>query len=165
MKPERARELFSDYAEDALTPALRLAMDQHFEADADARAEYEQFARVYALLEADTPEMVDVPLGFRARVLEKVAAEQARREAAPAHRAALSLTGWWRCLGTRRAGAGVFAALAACAVVGVFVAQHDGTRPTRLGHSDDLQFSPTPSPRPSPASTMRRTQREATTTS
>lgn len=122
MKPERARELFSDYAEDALTPALRLALDQHFAADPAARAEYEQFFRIYALLEAHEPAMVEVPLGFRAKVLENVAAEQARREAAPAHRAAQSLTGWWKSIGSRRAGAGVFAALAACAIVGVIVA-------------------------------------------
>ena len=126
MKPERAQELFSEYAEDSLTPALRLALDQHFEADPAARAEYEQFARVYALLESDEPALVEVPLGFRARVLESVSAEQARREAAPAHRAAVSLTGWWRSLGTRRTGVGALAALAACAVVSVVVGTHPG---------------------------------------
>ena len=146
MKPERARELFSEYAEDALTPAMRLAMDQHFEADPAARVEYAQFERVYALLEADVPEMVEVPLGFRARVLEQVAAERARREAAPAHRAALSLTGWWQALGTRRAGAGVVAALAACAVAGVFLTTRPapGPHPTPGAFGTSLTTPATP---------------------
>jgi len=139
MKPERARELFSDYAEDALTPALRLALDQHFEADPASRAEYEQFARVYALLEAHEPGMVEAPLGFRAKVLEKVAAEQARREAAPAHRAAQTLTGWWRSLGSRRAGAGLIAALAACGILGVVLNSTVGhDQPARIGPVPDF---------------------------
>ena len=79
MKLERAQELYSDYAEDALTPALRLALEQHFDADPAARADYDRFARMYSLMERPGEE-VEVPLGFRARILEKVAQEQAKRD-------------------------------------------------------------------------------------
>ncbi len=118
MRPDRARELYTDYAEHSLAPALRLAMDQHFESDPEARADYAEFERVLALLETLECEPVEVPSGFRARVLERVSAEQARRTAAP------GLSGWLQSLGRRRAAAGLVAALAACAVVGVVIAPH-----------------------------------------
>lgn len=129
MKLERARELYSDYAEESLSPALRLAMDQHFAAEPDARADYAEFTRLYSLLDTTEAETVEVPTGLRARILEKAAAEQARREADPAHRAALSLTGWFRSLGRRRATGGVLAALATCAVAGVVLMPHNTVKP------------------------------------
>ena len=73
MKPERAAgTLFGLRGRDA-HPALRLALEQHFEADPAARADYAQFARVYALLEQPGHAEVEVPLGFRAKILERVA--------------------------------------------------------------------------------------------
>ena len=95
MKTERARELYTEYAEGTLSPALSQALEQHFEADPDARADYEQFQQVFALLDEPLSDEVEVPLGFRAKVLELAAEEHARREAAPTRRATISLTGWF----------------------------------------------------------------------
>lgn len=123
MKPERARELYSDYAEGTLSPAFKQALEQHFEADSDARADFDQFLRVYGLLDAPEARVeVDVPLGFRAKVLELAAQEQARREAAPSRRAALTLTGWFHSWGHRRqATGGLVAALAVAGLAGVVI--------------------------------------------
>ena len=80
MKPERAEELYSDYAEGTLTPALRQALEQHFEADPSARADYARFAQIYTFLEQPLEDEAEVPLGFRAKILERVAAQQTQRE-------------------------------------------------------------------------------------
>ena len=119
MKPERAQELYSDYAEGTLVPALRQALEQHFEADPPARAEYARFKQVYALLEQPLESDVDVPLGFRANILERVAAEQNRRETTFKTRAAGTITGWFSTVPHRRATGGALAGLAAAALVGV----------------------------------------------
>ena len=123
MKTERARELYSDYAEGALSPAFKQALEQHFEADWDARADFDQFMRVYALMDApELREEIEVPLGFRAKVLELAAQEQARREAVPSRRAALTITGWFSSWGHRRqATGGLVAALAVAALAGVVI--------------------------------------------
>jgi len=118
MKQERAQELYSDYAEGTLAPALRQALEQHFEADPTAQADYTRFARVYALL--DRPlESVEVPAGFRAKILEQVAAEQARRETTFTTRATGTVTGWFSTVPHRRLTGGALAGLAAAALVGV----------------------------------------------
>ncbi len=131
MKLERARELYSDYAEGTLTPAMRLALEQHWEADSSARADYDQFAQVFALLGAPAQDEVAVPLGFRAKVLELASIEAARREAQPSRRAARSFTDWLGTLtGRRRATGGALAALAALAVGGVFLHTVNGHGPT-----------------------------------
>ncbi|MDQ2686454.1 MAG: hypothetical protein M3Y28_01145 [Armatimonadota bacterium] len=140
MKLERARELYSDYAEGALSPAFTQALEQHFEADPEARADFDQFLQVYSLL--DAPEAraeVEVPLGFRAKVLELAAQEQARREAAPTRRAALTLTGWFSSWGHRRQATGgllaafVVAALAGVIIHGVNTGSESGTVESGLG--------------------------------
>jgi len=126
MKPERAQELYSDYAEGTLAPALRQALEQHFEADPAARAEYARFARVYSLLEQPLEAEVDVPRGFRANILERVAAEQNRRETTFTTRAAGTVTGWFSTVPHRRATGGALAGLAAAALVGVLFAHPGG---------------------------------------
>lgn len=140
MKLERARELYSDYAEGALSPAFTQALEQHFEADPEARADFDQFLQVYSLL--DAPEAraeVEVPLGFRAKVLELAAQEQARRESAPARRAALTITGWFSSWGHRRQATGgllaalVVAALAGVIIHGVNTGSETGTAPGTFG--------------------------------
>lgn len=121
MKPERAQELYSDYAEGTLVPALRQALEQHFEADPSARADYARFARVYTLMEQPLAADVEVPLGFRAKILERVAAEQNRRETTFSTRAAGTVTGWFSTVPHRRVTGGALAGLAAAALVGVLV--------------------------------------------
>jgi len=118
MKLERAQELYSDYAEGVLTPALRQALDQHFEADPSARADYARFSSVYALLEQPAGEELDVPLGFRAKILERATAQQTEREAVAARP---SWLGWFVPPAHRRAAGGAFAALAVVAVAAVLV--------------------------------------------
>jgi len=119
MKLERAQELYSDYSEGTLTPALKMALEQHFDADASARADYDQFAALYTLMEMPDAQEVEVPLGFRAKILERVSAEQAKRETSLSQRAASTFTGWFSAVPHRRATGGVFAALAAVALIGV----------------------------------------------
>lgn len=134
MKPERAQELYSDYAEGTLAPALRQALEQHFEADPSARAEYARFARVYSLLEQPLEAEVDAPRGFRANILERVAAEQNRRETTFTTRAAGTVTGWFSTVPHRRATGGALAGLAAAALVGVLFVHPGGVgQPSGLG--------------------------------
>ena len=118
MKLERAQELYSDYAEGALTPALRQALDQHFDADPSARADYVQFSSVYALLEQPAGEELDVPLGFRAKILERATAQQGQRGAVSARP---SWLGWFVPPAHRRATGGALAALAVVVVAAVLV--------------------------------------------
>jgi len=132
MKPERAQELYSDYAEGTLAPALRQALEQHFEADPSARAEYARFARIYTLLEQPLEAEVDVPMGFRAKILERVAAEQNRRETTFTTRAAGTVTGWFSTVPHRRATGGALAGLAAAALAGVLFF-HPTPRTTGIG--------------------------------
>ena len=139
MKLERAQELYSDYAEDSLTPALRLALEQHFDADPAARADYDRFARVFTLMERPVDE-VEVPLGFRAKILEKVAQEQAKRDTSFSQRASDTFAGWFNIAPRRRATGGIFAALAAV-VIGGFVILRP-SQPPVIPHVDNCLYGP-----------------------
>ncbi len=111
MKQERAQELYSDYLEGTLTPAMRLALEQHFQADPSARADYDEFAATYNLFDAGPSTDVDVPRGFRAKVLELAAAEQAQRQ----QERSQGVLGWFRSLNPRQAFAGASVSVAAVA--------------------------------------------------
>jgi hypothetical protein len=124
MKPERAQELYSEYAEETLTPALHQALEQHFEADPAARADYDQFSQVYALLEQPLGAELEAPLGFRAKILERAAEQQGRRETSSSR--AAGWLGWFTPPAHRRATGGALAALAAVIIGGVIVT-HPGT--------------------------------------
>ena len=128
MKPERAQELYSEYAEKTLTPALRQALEQHFEADPAARADYAQFSQIYALLEQQTGEELEAPRGFRAKILERVAEQQGRREGSSSR--AAGWLGWFTPPAHRRATGGALAALAAVVIGGVIFTN---LRPTDTG--------------------------------
>ena len=127
MKPERAQELYSDYAENTLTPALRQALEQHFDADPSARADYHQFSQVYALLEQPLGQELEAPLGFRAKILERAAEHQGRREAQSSR--ASSWLGWFTPPAHRRATGGALAALAAVVVGGILVTHPSTVEP------------------------------------
>ena len=127
MKLERAQELYSDYAEGTLTPALTQALEQHFEAAPDARADYDQFSQIYALLEQPLGQEMEAPLGFRAKILEKATEQQERRETTVSHRAAGLFGGWFAPPAHRRATGGALAALAAVVIGGVIVTHPGGT--------------------------------------
>lgn len=132
MKTERARELYSDYAEDTLSPAMRLALEQHFAAEPDAQTDYAEFERVYQLVQSHEAPLVDVPLGFRAKVLELAAQAQAAREATPAARASQTITGWFVGVGRRQMTGGLVAAFAVAGLAGVFFHSLSGN-PEKLG--------------------------------
>jgi hypothetical protein len=124
MKPERAQELYSEYAEGTLTPALHQALEQHFEADPAARTDYDQFSQVYALLEQPLGEELEAPLGFRAKILERASEQQGRRETSGSRTP--GWLGWFTPPAHRRATGGALAALAAVIIGGVLVT-HPGT--------------------------------------
>jgi len=75
MKLERAQDIYSDYKEDSLSPAMKLALEQHFETEAGARQDYDEFSQIFSLISASTPEEVEVPHGFRASVMARVSQE------------------------------------------------------------------------------------------
>ena len=127
MKPERAQELYSEYAEETLTPALRQALEQHFEADPAAQADYTQFSQVYALLEQPLGEELEAPLGFRAKILERVSEQQGRREASSSRTA--GWLGWFTPPAHRRATGGALVALAAVVIGAVIVTHPPATNP------------------------------------
>ncbi len=133
MKTERARELYSDYAEELLSPAMRQALEQHLAADPEAQADYAEFERVYQLVQIHQAPEVDVPLGFRAKVLEMAAQAQAAREMSPTQRAAQTMTGFFANVGRRRQmTGGLVAAFAVAGLAGVFI--HSlGTNSKELG--------------------------------
>ncbi|MCW3058971.1 MAG: hypothetical protein JWQ02_792 [Capsulimonas sp.] len=118
MKLERARELYSDYAEGTLSPAMKLALEQHFDADTEARADYDEFARIFAVLGDSAPLEVNVPLGFRAKVMELATAEQQRRASAP-RSLGDAIREWFAPSGRRRLSGGILAGAAALVVAGI----------------------------------------------
>lgn len=79
MKLERAQEIYSDYKEEALSPAMKLALEQHFEAESGAREDYDQFSQLFSMMSTATPEEVEVPNGFRASVMARVSQEASSR--------------------------------------------------------------------------------------
>ena len=140
MKLERAQELYSDYTEGTLTPALKQALEQHFEADPLARVDYNQFSRVYSLLEMPLGQEMEAPLGFRARILERVTEQQERRETTASSRAA-GWFGWFTPPAHRRATGGALAALAVVVVAGILL-----THPSHPGPDTGGMLPSIPAP-------------------
>lgn len=81
MKFERAQEIYSDYQEGSVSPAMKLALEQHFEAEPAAKQDFDEFSRVLGLLSDYTPGEVEVPHAFRAKIMERVASEGVRQSA------------------------------------------------------------------------------------
>jgi hypothetical protein len=146
MKPERAEELYSDYAEGTLTPALRQALEQHFEADPSARADYAGFAKIYTFLEQPGEAEVEAPLGFRAKILERVASQQTVREATWSQRTATLFTGWFLVTPQRRLAGGALAGVAVAVLAGVMWVHPLGNSPK--GNSSNAGFNLPPPPPP-----------------
>lgn len=115
MKLERGQELYSEYRDGTLSPAMKLALEQHLQADPGARTDFEEFDSAMKILEGATFEEVEAPHGFRASVMERVAAAHAAREEAPQGFLA-KLTHWFG-QPHRKELTGAVAGLAAVAVV------------------------------------------------
>ena len=123
MKQERAQELYSDYLEGTLSPAMRLALEQHFQADPAARADYDEFAAMYTLFDSRPETDVDVPRGFRAKVLELAATEQAQRQ----QERSRGVFGWLRGVDRRTATTRIGLTFAAAASLLVIFLHPTGT--------------------------------------
>lgn len=145
MKQERAQELYSEYAEDTLTPALRQALEQHFDADPAARADYRQFSQVYALLEQPLGQELEAPLGFRAKVLARATEQQGRRETQNAP--AAGWLGWFTPPAHRRATGGALAALAVVVAGGILVTRPAQPNPDTTVNGNIIGFSAATAPR------------------
>jgi len=136
MKPERAQELYSEYREGTLSPAMKLALEQHFEADPEAKQEYDDFARVYDLLALTQVEEVEVPHGFRAGIMDRVAAESTKRP---------ERVGFWDFLRRPRQ---LQAAIGVCAVVAVAVVSTVVAVDRHQGQVNTENIVPVPAPAP-----------------
>lgn len=115
MRCERAQELFSDYCDTTLQPALLVPLESHLEDCADCRAQLAALKQVWQTL--DRAPVVAPPAHFRALVWERIdAAERARQQAA---RPRFSFD--WRILFTRPALAWGAALLLVIVLAGVVV--------------------------------------------
>jgi len=115
MKLERGQELYSEYRDGSLSPAMKLALEQHLQSDPIARKDFEEFDGAMKILEAATFEELEAPHGFRASVMERVAAAHAAREEAP--QGFLAKLANWFGQPHRKELTGAVAGLAAVAVV------------------------------------------------
>jgi hypothetical protein len=75
MKLEQAQELYTDYMEGTLSPAMRLALEQYFDRDAEASEDYKAFSSIMQSFQTVKITDLEPPHGFRASVLERVTAE------------------------------------------------------------------------------------------
>jgi len=123
MKIERAQEIYSDYEEGTLSPPMKLALEQHFEGDSAAREDYEDFSRLFGLLSETSTDEVEVPYGFRAKILERVAMEDAYRQASRKTGFLESLRNLFLQPGSREASGALAAVIVVAIVAGVVMKQ------------------------------------------
>src|SRR5258708_21069721 len=130
MKIERAQEIYSDYEEGSLSPAMKLAIEQHFQADPSAKRDYDDFSRVFELLSEVSPLDVEVPHGFRAKVMQRAAIESVQRQKAVSNSFGEKFRNLFLQPRRREATGVVAAVLAVAIVIGVFLkpVQHPGTK-------------------------------------
>jgi hypothetical protein len=69
MNRSKARDFFSDYFEDALSPGIRQTMDNAFASDAELRRDYEAFVALIGGLDALRSEEIE-PIGFLSERIE-----------------------------------------------------------------------------------------------
>jgi len=133
MKLERGQELYSEYRDGTLSPAMKLALEQHLQSDAAAKLDFDEFDGAMKILEAATFEELEAPHGFRASVMERVAAAHAAREEAP--QGFLAKLAHWFGQPHRKELTGAVAGLAAVAVV-VTAVLHPTTMVNQVGTSN-----------------------------
>ncbi|HEY3282426.1 MAG TPA: zf-HC2 domain-containing protein [Armatimonadota bacterium] len=81
MRCEQALENLSDYLDETTSPALRVALEHHYTQCHACNQEVVTLRRALVLFKEQEP--VEVPLGFRSRVLAKAEASLAERSARP----------------------------------------------------------------------------------
>ncbi len=124
MQCERAEELYSDYIEETLSPAMRQVFEQHLSSCSSCAKDVEELRGVFAMLSEDLP-MVEVPPGFRANILNAIREQPVHASMLDRLRSWVFDTGG----GTNRAPAMVSAAAAVILAVGVgsFMHSHPTT--------------------------------------
>jgi len=95
MKFEQAQELYTDYMEGTLSPAMRLALEQYFERDAAAREDYKAFSLIMQSFETVNVSELEPPHGFRASILERVTAESSSAKPASSFSFADTIRSWF----------------------------------------------------------------------
>jgi len=115
MKLERGQELYSEYRDGTLSPAMKLALEQHLQSDPAARMDFDEFDGAMKILEGTTFEELEAPHGFRASVMERVAAAHSAREQAP--QGFLAKLADWFGQPNRKELVGALGALSAVAIV------------------------------------------------
>lgn len=132
MKLEQAQELYTDYMEGTLSPAMRLALEQHFERDAEAREDYKAFRLIVASFEKVQPLELDPPSGFRASILERVTSQQAAAAKPQSFSFADTIRDWFSGSQLRRMGSVGVATVAVAAVVFAGFHGHNNATSTTL---------------------------------
>jgi hypothetical protein len=127
MQCERAEELFSDYIEGALDPAMRQVFEQHLSVCASCNIDVEQLRAVFGLLDEGLPE-VATPPGFRAAVLNKIRQQPHRQTLLERMRAWITPNAAGRITGAPAIGVTAAALLVAIAS-GTFLSHHNVVHP------------------------------------
>jgi hypothetical protein len=79
MRCERAQELFSDYYEGSIQPAMTVPLEGHLAACETCKSEFEGLKTLWPVL--DAAPVVDPPADFRAAVWHRIDAAEAHRAA------------------------------------------------------------------------------------
>lgn len=72
MNAEKARELFSEYREGSLSPALRSTLEQAMASDASVRRDYDQFDALLNDLESAATVEAELPFDLHDRIMARV---------------------------------------------------------------------------------------------
>lgn len=94
MHLSKARELYSDYQEGTLSPAMRQAFEQALEKNSEIRADYAEFVRVMGAFDAFAQkDLVEIPPLLHERISARI--DQAEWEASRKKQSGFSF-GFWR---------------------------------------------------------------------
>jgi anti-sigma-K factor RskA len=116
MRCERAQELFSEYCEGALQPALTVPLESHLTSCAECRATVQDLKEVWRILDSPMA-AVEPPAGFRAAVWSRIDAEEEKSRRSWRPRFAFQ----WRLLFTRPALGRAAAVLLVVVLSGVYI--------------------------------------------
>jgi len=127
MKLEQAQELYTDYMEGTLSPAMRLALEQHFERDAAAHEDYKSFSGIMQSFQTVKLTELEPPHGFRASILERVTAESSAAKQAKPFSVADTIRNWFGGAQlVRLSSAGIAALVVGAVVFASFHGQNTG---------------------------------------
>jgi hypothetical protein len=142
MKLDQAQELYTEYRDGTLSPAMKLALEQFFERDPEAFADYKEFsAMLDAFTRAEMPEL-EAPKDLRAGVLLRLAEQQEAQKQSGFGGFISSWQNWLGSSGQRKlAGAGI--AAVALAGIGLGVLHNRGGVAVQSGNMGELSVGST----------------------